>query len=106
MRLLIALILPWLTFFTIGVTTNFRKLWEEGIGRLAVVYVVCLFGFVRYLEVKNESFRMLARGESEHAHINIDVNKWHPHGYRIHGIDRPVVLVLVPGSGSAAGFLE
>jgi uncharacterized membrane protein YadS len=35
-----------MTFFTIGVFSNFRKLWEEGIGRLAIVYVVCLFGFV------------------------------------------------------------
>ncbi|MGH8689270.1 MAG: putative sulfate exporter family transporter, partial [Burkholderiales bacterium] len=35
-----------LTFFTIGVMTNFRKLWEEGIGRLAAVYVLCLFGFI------------------------------------------------------------
>jgi len=35
-----------MTFFTIGVMTNFRKLWEEGIGKLAAVYVLCLFGFV------------------------------------------------------------
>jgi uncharacterized membrane protein YadS len=35
-----------LTFFTIGVMSNFRKLWEEGIGRLAAVYVLSLFGFV------------------------------------------------------------
>jgi uncharacterized membrane protein YadS len=35
-----------MTFFTIGVVTNFKKLWEEGIGKLAAVYVVCLFGFV------------------------------------------------------------
>jgi uncharacterized membrane protein YadS len=35
-----------MTFFAIGVMSNFRKLWEEGIGRLAAVYVVCLFGFV------------------------------------------------------------
>lgn len=35
-----------MTFFTIGVMSNFRKLWEEGIGRLAAVYVVCLFGFI------------------------------------------------------------
>ncbi|MCC6610004.1 MAG: putative sulfate exporter family transporter [Burkholderiales bacterium] len=34
------------TFFTIGVMSDFRKLWEEGIGKLAVVYLVCLFGFV------------------------------------------------------------
>ena len=34
------------TFFTIGVMTNFRKLWEEGIGKLAAVYVLCLFGFI------------------------------------------------------------
>jgi hypothetical protein len=38
-----------LTFFTIGVTSNFRKMWEEGIGRLAAVYVVCLFGFVVWI---------------------------------------------------------
>jgi uncharacterized membrane protein YadS len=35
-----------LTFFTIGVISNFRKLWEEGIGRLAAVYLLCLFGFI------------------------------------------------------------
>ncbi len=35
-----------MTFFTIGVVSNFRKLWEEGIGRLAAVYVICLFGFI------------------------------------------------------------
>ena len=35
-----------LTFFTIGVISNFRKLWDEGIGRLAAVYVVGLFGFI------------------------------------------------------------
>jgi uncharacterized membrane protein YadS len=35
-----------LTFFTIGVNSNFRKLWEEGIGKLAAVYVVGLFGFI------------------------------------------------------------
>jgi uncharacterized membrane protein YadS len=35
-----------LTFFSIGMVSNFRKLMEEGIGKLAVVYVVCLFGFI------------------------------------------------------------
>jgi len=35
-----------LTFFSIGVLSNFRKLWEEGIGKLAAVYLVCLFGFI------------------------------------------------------------
>ncbi len=35
-----------LTFFTIGLMADLRRLWEEGIGRLAAVYVVCLFGFV------------------------------------------------------------
>ena len=35
-----------LTFFTIGVMTDFRKLWAEGIGRLAAVYLLSLFGFV------------------------------------------------------------
>jgi uncharacterized membrane protein YadS len=35
-----------LTFFSIGVLSNFKKLWQEGIGKLAAVYVVSLFGFV------------------------------------------------------------
>jgi uncharacterized membrane protein YadS len=35
-----------LTFFSIGVLSNFKKLWAEGVGRLAAVYVVSLFGFV------------------------------------------------------------
>ncbi|MDR0816121.1 MAG: YeiH family protein [Desulfovibrio sp.] len=35
-----------LTFFTIGMVSNFRKLLEEGIGRLAIVYILCLFGFI------------------------------------------------------------
>ncbi len=35
-----------MTFFTIGVLSNFRKLWEEGIGKLAAVYVLCLFGYI------------------------------------------------------------
>ncbi len=35
-----------LCFFTIGVVSNFKKLMEEGIGKLAAVYGVCLFGFI------------------------------------------------------------
>jgi uncharacterized membrane protein YadS len=35
-----------LTFFSIGVLSNFRKLWEDGIAKLAAVYVLSLFGFV------------------------------------------------------------
>lgn len=38
-----------ITFFTIGVISDFRKLWAEGIGKLAVVYVVCLFGFIIWI---------------------------------------------------------
>ena len=35
-----------LTFFSIGVLSNFRRLWEQGLGKLAAVYFVSLFGFV------------------------------------------------------------
>lgn len=35
-----------LTFFSIGAASNFRRLWQEGLGKLVAVYVVCLFGFV------------------------------------------------------------
>ncbi|WP_022660382.1 putative sulfate exporter family transporter [Paucidesulfovibrio longus] len=38
-----------LTFFTIGVVSNFKKLWAEGIGKLAAVYVVCLAGFIIWI---------------------------------------------------------
>jgi uncharacterized membrane protein YadS len=35
-----------LTFFSIGVLSDFRKLWQQGLGKLAAVYFVSLFGFV------------------------------------------------------------
>src|SRR5450830_1457631 len=35
-----------LTFFSIGVLSNFRALWREGLGKLVAVYIVSLFGFV------------------------------------------------------------
>ncbi|MEJ0051193.1 MAG: putative sulfate exporter family transporter [Methylovirgula sp.] len=35
-----------LTFFSIGVLSNFRRLWADGLGKLAAVYFVSLFGFV------------------------------------------------------------
>ena len=38
-----------MTFFSIGVMSNFRKLWEEGIGKLAAVYVLCLFGYIIWI---------------------------------------------------------
>jgi uncharacterized membrane protein YadS len=38
-----------ITFFTIGVVSNFKQLWEEGIGKLAVVYLLCLFGFILWI---------------------------------------------------------
>lgn len=38
-----------MTFFTIGMASNFRKLYAEGIARLALVYVVSLFGFIIWI---------------------------------------------------------
>jgi uncharacterized membrane protein YadS len=38
-----------LTFFSIGLATDARRLWKEGLGRLALVYVVSLFGFVIWI---------------------------------------------------------
>src|SRR5262249_17666506 len=35
-----------MTFFTIGALSNFAKLREEGLARLAAIYFVCLFGFI------------------------------------------------------------
>ena len=35
-----------LTFFSIGVLSNFKALWREGFGKLAAVYLLSLFGFV------------------------------------------------------------
>jgi len=38
-----------LTFLSIGLVSDFKKLWEEGIGKLALVYLVCLFGFILWI---------------------------------------------------------
>ncbi len=38
-----------MTFFTIGLVSNFKRLWQEGIGRLAVVYLISLFGFIIWI---------------------------------------------------------
>ena len=38
-----------LTFFTIGLVSNFKRLWAEGMGKLAGVYVVSLFGFIVWI---------------------------------------------------------
>jgi uncharacterized membrane protein YadS len=38
-----------MTFFAIGLASNFRKLWSEGIGRLALVYLISLFGFIIWI---------------------------------------------------------
>jgi uncharacterized membrane protein YadS len=35
-----------LTFFSIGLMSDLRQLWQQGIAKLAAVYVVSLFGFV------------------------------------------------------------
>ncbi|HMA49201.1 MAG TPA: hypothetical protein VKP60_05570, partial [Magnetospirillaceae bacterium] len=35
-----------LTFFSIGLLSNFRKLWQEGFAKLVAVYAISLFGFV------------------------------------------------------------
>ena len=35
-----------LCFFTIGVVSNFKRLAQEGIGKLAAVYCISLFGFI------------------------------------------------------------
>ena len=38
-----------MTFFTIGLGANFKRLWAEGIGRLALVYAISLFGFIIWI---------------------------------------------------------
>jgi uncharacterized membrane protein YadS len=38
-----------LTFFSIGLATDFKRLWQEGIGKLAAIYVLCLFGFIIWI---------------------------------------------------------
>lgn len=38
-----------MTFFAIGMASNFKMLWAEGIGRLALVYVISLFGFIIWI---------------------------------------------------------
>jgi len=38
-----------MTFYSIGLVSNFGKLRQEGIGRLTAVYVVSLFGFILWI---------------------------------------------------------
>ncbi len=38
-----------MTFFSIGMASDVRRLWAEGIGRLALVYAVSLFGFIIWI---------------------------------------------------------
>jgi hypothetical protein len=38
-----------MTFFTIGMASDLKRLWAEGIGRLALIYVVSLFGFIIWI---------------------------------------------------------
>src|SRR5690606_34588760 len=38
-----------LTVLSIGMVTDFRKLWQEGMGRLAAVYSLSLFGFIIWI---------------------------------------------------------
>jgi hypothetical protein len=38
-----------LTFFTIGMASDLKRLWAEGIGRLALVYAISLFGFIIWI---------------------------------------------------------
>ncbi|EGO61888.1 putative sulfate exporter family transporter [Acetonema longum] len=38
-----------LCFFSIGLITNVRKLWDAGLGRIIGVYVVALFGFILWV---------------------------------------------------------
>ncbi len=38
-----------LCFFSIGMVTNVKKLWAEGMGRIVTVYAICLFGFILWV---------------------------------------------------------
>jgi len=38
-----------MTFFSIGMASNFKRLWAEGIGQLALVYLISLFGFIIWI---------------------------------------------------------
>ncbi|PHJ39694.1 hypothetical protein P378_01640 [Desulforamulus profundi] len=38
-----------LCFFSIGLITNVRKLWDAGMGRIVAVYTVCLFAFILWV---------------------------------------------------------
>ena len=38
-----------LCFFSIGLITNVRKLWEAGMGRIVAVYTICLFAFILWV---------------------------------------------------------
>ena len=49
-------------FFSIGVMSNFRQLWQEGFAKLAAVYLVSLFGFVVWVGFVIDGSSSLASG--------------------------------------------
>ena len=59
-----------LTFFSIGVLSNFKKLWQEGIGKLAAVYVVSLFGFVIWVGLL-DLLAVLQRRQTAARQLNV-----------------------------------
>ena len=38
-----------LAFFAIGLATDFRRLWSPGLGKLVLVYLIALFGFILWI---------------------------------------------------------
>jgi len=38
-----------LAFLAIGLATDFRRLWSPGLGKLVLVYLVALFGFILWI---------------------------------------------------------
>ena len=40
-----------LCFLSIGLITNVRKLWAEGLGRIVGVYAIALFGFILWVDL-------------------------------------------------------
>jgi magnesium-transporting ATPase (P-type) len=69
-----------LTFFSIGVVSDFRKLWQQGFGKLAAVYFVSLFGFVIWVGAdfvavlprrQTAACELRARKETGHVTVRI-----------------------------------
>src|SRR5258708_34807768 len=81
---------------------------STGDGKLMILYILTVIasGFIGYFLIHRHSVLMRTGGEGEHTHVHRDIHERHPERHRITRIQRPVILILVPGRRPSSRLLE